>query len=298
MKNLFKITVLVSFFVILSAFDSQIQQKQQKLVVGEAINLEKAISDKIISVKFVSNGSYAGKSVVSEVKNLTSTAVKICVPAGTYFQAPSDKEQDLLIPQDEFFALTPNHSKSITLNGFCSNLNNKAPSSGGKFKLSANKTPKEMQKLIAFLKGKKYENHTLQDAVWSITNQSSVSNIYGEDLKAIDDLRKELFAITKQQVTWYTSPQSIEVLEDGTINRETATIKGDLIYTTKKGAKVHSEVVNPDGEVKIKTNQRTMEISGELSYNFKVEVKGWKKGTYKVNVIEDNKIIKSYDFMV
>jgi hypothetical protein len=298
MKNLFKITVLVSFFVIFSAFDSEIPQKQEKVLVGETINLEKAISDKLISVNFVSNGQYAGKSIIAEMRNLTATAIKICVPAGTYFQAPSDKEQDLLIPQDEYFALFSNQKKSITLNGFCTNLANKSPKEGGKFKLAADKTPKEMAKLLTFLKGKKYEDHTLQDAIWSITNQSSVSSVYGEDAPGIESLRKHLFEITKQKETWYTSPQTIEVLEDGTINRETASIKGDLIYTTKKGAKVHSEVVNPEGVVKIKTNQRTMEISGELSYNFKVEVQGWKKGTYKVNVIEDNKVIKTYDFVV
>jgi hypothetical protein len=298
MRNLFKTTVIFSIFVIITSFDTENNENKKTFFSGEIINLEKAISEKMISVNFVSNGKFSGKSILSEIKNLKATPIKICIPAGTYFQAPSDKEQDLIIPQDEFVSLSANQVKPMILNGYCTNSSNKAPEKSGKFKLATNKTPKEMQKLLVFLKGKKYENHTLQDAIWAITNKSSVSNIYGNDKASVTALRNELFTLTGQKQTWYTSPQEVIVNEDRTINRETASISGELEYQTKKGAVVRTEVFSPEGDSKIKTDDRTIEISGAMTFNFEVKVKGWKKGTYKVKIIENNKVLKSYDFVV
>jgi hypothetical protein len=264
----------------------------------EQITIETAIKNKIVSVSFISNGKYSGRSIFCTLKNLSGKAYKIVVPAGSYFQAPNEDEQDLIVPQEEIIALSPNENKSALLNGFCTNLNNRAPKEQGTFKLVTSKTSKKMPKLLTFLKGKKFENHTLQDAIWALTNDSSVSGVAGDDETAVEALRKELYLITTQKVTWYNAPQITTMNEDRTINRETAKISGALEYETKKGAKVHIEVINPDGEVKIKTSDRAMEISGTLSFNFAVEVKGWKKGKYVVRVVEDNKLIKSYDFIV
>eukprot|EP01041_Mallomonas_annulata_P026357 gene26357-47646_t len=216
------------------------------------------------------------------MKNLQAKSFKISVPAGTYFQAPVSSEQDLIVPQEEIFVLKPNEAKSALLNGYCYNLSNHAPKEDGKFTLIPSKAPKEMPRLLAFLKGKKYENHTLQDAIWALTNKSSITNIYGADEKSVEALRKELFAITGQKEDWYQSPQQTTINEDRSINRETASISGDLEYEAKKGSKVHTEVFSPEGEVKIKTDDKELGMSGTLSFHFEVEVQGWKKGKYQV----------------
>lgn len=293
MKKIALIPLFISLVLFILAFKNQASR-----VETETISLEKAIKDKLISVTFQSNGNYSGKSVFCKIKNLNGKIVKISVPAGTYFKAPSESEQDLIIPQDEIIALNANESKNVLLNGFCCNLSNSAPKKEGKFTLVPSKAPKEMSKLLTFLKGKKFENHTLQDAIWTITNKSSVTDVYGGDEKAVEALRKELFALTGQKESWYQSPQQITVNEDRTINRETASIKGELVYESKKGAKVHTEVHSPEGVLKIQTDDRTLEMSGTMSFYFEVEVKGWKKGKYLVKVIEDSKVIKSYDFNV
>lgn len=264
----------------------------------EIVPLEKAIKDKMISVTFEANGSYSGKSITCTIKNLNGKVFNIQVPAGTYFKAPSDKEQDLIIPQDQMIVMKIGESKKLDLNGYCCNLSNHAPTSGGKFSLVASKAPKEMSQLLTFLKGKKFENHTIQDAIWSITNKSSVSNVSGADEKSVNDLRKLLFNLTGQKETWYQSPQETTIAEDRSINRETVSISGDLEYETKKGATVHTEVFSPEGTVMMKTNPHAAAFAGTLSYKFSVSVKGWEKGTYKVKVFEDSRVIKTYDFIV
>lgn len=294
MKNL-KI-ISASAILLFVAFAFKAKNNLQQV---EIITLEKAIKDKIITASFVSNGAYSGNSIECNLKNLKGKAIKIQIPEGSYFEAPSKNEQDLIVPQAQFALLNPNQNKALVLNGFCTNLSNSAPKSGGIFKLTATTLSAPILKLLTFLKGKKYDSPIIRDAIWSLTNASPISNIDGENNQAITDLKKELFAITAQKETWYTSPQITTVNEeDRSINRETAAISGELKYETKKGAKVHTEVFSPEGEVKIKTTDRVMQLGGNLTFNFKVEVKGWKKGTYKVKVIEDSKVIKSYDFVV
>lgn len=273
-------------------------QKKPTYQQVETLDLADAIKQKLIDVSFVSNGSYSGNSLLCKAKNLQAKAYKIRIPEGTYFQAPSNDEQNLLIPQSDYFLLQANQAKSVTLNGFCTNASKKAPDKNGIFKLSSYTANAKMPKLLTYLKGKKFNNSTLQDAIWSLTDDHQVSNVVGEDKTNVTDLRKFLFTLTGQKETWYESPQVRNIEPDRTINHETARISGDLTYKTTKGAKLYTEVVSQDGEVKIKTNTRTMEGSGDLTYNFKVEVKGWKKGKYQVRVLENDKLIKSFDFIV
>lgn len=293
-KILSKIIVLTCLLFLVFAFN----QKNNQILDIETITLEKAIQDKLINIAIQSNGTYSGKSLFCKVKNLKAKSFKIVVLAGSYFKAPDASEQDLIVPQEQIFALNASEAKNVVFNGFCCNLSNRAPKKDGIFTLIPSKAPKEMPKLFAFLKGKKYEDHTLQDAIWAITNKSSVTNVYGDDEKAITALRKELFAITGQKEDWYQSPQQTTVNEDRSINRETASIMGDLEYEAKKGSKVHTEVHSPEGELKMKTDDNVLSMSGTLSFHFEVEVQGWKKGKYQVKIIENSKVIKAYDFNV
>lgn len=294
-ENIGKISVLsILTIIILLAFAF----KKPNTTDIEIISIEKAINDKLIRATFQSNGNFSGKSIFFQMTNLKAKAYKITVPAGSYFKAPNSNEQDLIVPQEEIVVLKANESKSILLNGFCTNLKNKAPESKGYFSLMKGKVSKEMPKLLAFLKGKKFENYTIQDAIWSITNNSSVTNVSGNDEKAVTELRKELFKITGQKEEWYQSPQHTVMNDDRSINQETSSISGLLEYKTTKGNKIYTAVYSQDGEEKMKTNENTMQVSGDLSYKFKIEVKGWQKGTYKVKIVENSIVIKEYDFIV
>lgn len=290
--------VILMMAAILGIFSHFSWQKAPAFQQVETIELSDAIKRKIIEASFVSNGSYSGNSLLCKAKNLQAKAYKIRITEGTYFQAPTDTEQNLLIPQSDYFLLQANQAKSVTLNGFCTNASKHAPKEGGVFKLASYTANASMPKLVTFLKGKKYDNSTLQDAIWAVSDKHQVSNVVGEDKTSISELRKFLFTLTGQKETWYESPQIRTIEPDRTINHETARISGDLTYKTTKGAKLYTEVVSPEGEVKIKTDTRTMTNSGDLTYNFKVEVKGWKKGKYVIRVMENEKLIKSFDFIV
>ncbi|MEY3235999.1 MAG: hypothetical protein RI883_100 [Bacteroidota bacterium] len=263
----------------------------------EIIDLETAIANKLISVEFISNGEYSGESLIMKVKNLNSKKMEIRINAGTYFAAPSDDEQNLIIPQEDFIVLEPKGSKEKLLNGYCTNMGNAAPNSGGLFVLKKSNIT-GMQEFITLIKGKTLESYTIQSAIWALTDHESVSNVDGENSAEIDVLRKELFKITGQKETWYKSRQEYAVSEDRQINTETLAINGKLKFQTVKGAIIHEEIYDSEGKILFKLSESVVKLGGEVGYEFNLKVKGWKKGNYEIRLMDGTKLVKTFEFIV
>lgn len=263
----------------------------------ETIDLEKAIELNLIKVEFVSNGSYSGSSLKMNVNNLNSKRLVIRVKEGTYFAAPNDEEQNLLVPQEELIVLEPKSSKEHVLNGFCTNMSLSAPESGGLFKLSKPQI-KGLAEFLVLVKGKKLENYTLQSAIWALTDNEEVSNVDGENQADVDLIRKELFKIAGQKETWYKSRQEYAIADDRSINTETLAINGKLSFQTVKGAIIHEEIYSSEGKLLFKLPETTTKLGGIVEYEFNLKVKGWKKGDYEVRLMDNNKLVKTFDFKV
>ena len=263
----------------------------------ETIDLESAISNKSISVEFISTGSYSGESLIMKVRNLNSKKLIIRINAGTYFIAPKSDEQNLIIPQEDMLVLEPKASKEKVLNGYCTNMSNAAPNSDEVFTLSKINV-KGMSEFLNLIKGKNLENYTLQSAIWSLTDHESVSNIDGENSADVDFLRKELFKITGQEETWYKSRQAYAINEDRQINKETLKIDGKLNFITVKGAIIHEEIYDSEGNLLFKLSESTAKLGGEVGYEFNLKVQGWKKGNYEIRLMEGMKLVKTFEFVV
>jgi hypothetical protein len=263
----------------------------------ETFDLESAISAKLISVAFISTGSYSGESLIMKVKNLNSKKLIIRINAGTYFIAPSDYEQNLLIPQEDFIVLDSKQSTEKILNGYCTNMSNAAPNEDGIFVLEKVYI-KGLDDFLGLIKGKNFESYTLQSAIWALTDQEPVSNVDGENSDEIDVLRKELFKITGQEETWYKSRQAYVINEFRQINTETLRITGKLNFTTVKGALIHEEIYDSEGNLLFKLSESVAKLGGEVAYEFNLKVQGWKKGNYEIRLMEGPKLVKTFEFVV
>ena len=263
----------------------------------EIIDLKTAIANKIITVEFISTGAYSGESLMMKVKNLNAKKLNIRISAGTYFDAPNDDEQNLIIPQEDLLVIEPKATKEKLLNGFCTNMKNAAPNSGEQFILGTINI-KGMPDFLGIINGKKLENYTLQSAIWALTDQEPVSNIDGGNTAEVDVLRKELFKITGQKETWYKSRQAYVVNEDRQINTETLTINGKLNFQTIKGAAIHEEIYDSEGKMLFKLSETIAKLGGDVGYEFNLKVKGWKKGNYEIRLMDGTKLVKKFDFIV
>jgi hypothetical protein len=283
---------LISVFLISLQHSNNIFQQAE-----EEIDVESAVAKNLIQLKVVSNGNYSGNSLICSITNKSDKKISIVFPAGTYFKAPNEDEQNLVMPEDQQILVEKGMTKKLTVNGYCTNAFKSAPKQEGVFKL-AKHSIKDLNGILPLFKGKKFSKDVLQAAIWCLTDNKAVSNVYSDDEKSVEELKKKLFTLTKQKPTWYSSPQVTTVDERRNINSETVSINGQLKYDAKAGTKIHEEIHTSSGTMLFKMKEKEVKLTAPMEYEFNLSVKGWEKGKYQVKVFEGTRLIKAFDFEV
>lgn len=280
--------VLLSAILILQAFTFTPTIKE--------LNLFTALNSKQITASFVSNGQYNGKSVDLIIKNNTSASLKIKIPSGTLFHPQDDDEQTLIQLEDDFIVLKPRGTYEGSSVAYCTESNDRCPSKGNSMKITANKNP-QFSKLSKYLIGKNIETSTYQSAVWAISDGHNVSNIEAID-PATKEFRKYIATITGQDDTWFSSPQNVQVDEEGNFRRETVVITGQLEFNCEKNAQVRQDIYKESGESVLISDKYMTARYGKVTYKFTMRVKGWEKGKYFIKLHDGINEITRYYFEV
>ena len=264
---------------------------------NNTITLEDAVKQKLISADIKGNGGYSGNCLKLAIKNLGNKSISISIPAGTMFKPSDDGAQNILVPKDQIFVLAGSENKNSLVRGFCCEATDHAPSKDMSFAISKNTNPKMVQ-LINFVKTKSYADNILQDAIWCVSNNHEITDIYAPNMEVIKPLRDELCKITGQKDEWYSTPKEHKVDEDGNISHETIQVSGQIKFKALANGKVHNEIYDSENKVLVKNPNSFEVIPGNIEYGFDIKVKGWKKGTYYVKVFENEKVIHSQEFKI
>ena len=151
------------------------------------ISLKDAVKKHQISIVVKGNGGYNGECLAVSVKNQTNYPLKIQVDAGTIFASADEDVQDLMVTQEELFALKPRGSALVNLFTMCIQHSNMGPSKGDLFTFSSMATG-DLLKLVKLIDEKDYQNSTAQSAVWAITDGASIADVYGSDTAMVRKL--------------------------------------------------------------------------------------------------------------
>lgn len=279
---------LLTFALIISA--------QNAPPIEKEITLNAAIADGSIQADVSSIGKHSGRSVKLAVTNTTNRSLKIIVPAGTAYVPGEDEEQTLIQLDEEFFVLEPKGTKTHMVAAFCTEASDMSPSDGGKFKISKSSN-KKLNEAIAYLKDKKVDKTSYQDAVWAITDNHSVSNIQATNPQT-QEFRKYLAELTGQKDTWYTSPQQHVVNEQRRIVSQTIVVRGQVQFPSDGTSEIRQEVIDKDGTVRFQMPPATPRKSTKVTMDFSVRVRGWEPGDYTLRILKDGVEIKTYPFVL
>jgi hypothetical protein len=263
-----------------------------------SMNLQDAEKQAVVKSGITSKGNYSGDCMNLSLKNLKSTPTSITIPAGTVFIADESSEQNILVTQDIICQLKGGESKTLDISGYCCEKNDSAPDDGSTFKTSKH-TDEKVLKLAEFLKDKKYETHTIQEAVWCVANGASVSNIYSSDPVKQKELVKFVCDLTGQKETWYTNKQSHEMDEQRRIVSTPVEVNGMLSCDIDKPVYVSNSIYANDGTL-IYTMGNPMHFprKGHYEYEFNLTVEGWEKGKYYVLVKAGEKQLLKQEFEI
>lgn len=262
----------------------------------ETITLLEGINNKKIEVKATSNGRYKGKSVLLNIQNTGSKSIHVTIPAGTIYRPENPDEQPLIQLEEQLYTLEPHQKSDFTIAAFCTKSKKLTPTEDNQFEIAKSNDVK-LQKLIEHIVNNKIDQSTYQDAVWAVTDNHSISNIYS-DQQTIQSFRAFIAELTGQKNVWYDSHQNYTVDEQRNIHRETIQISGELTFGSDGKPPIHQEICNKDGILIVKTNKTTPHKSNNLSMYFSIRVKGWEKGNYYVRIMQGEKEIKRFNFTV
>lgn len=290
-SNLSKSVKIGSIVVVFALFSSF-----SKNAAPPTSNIHEAVKSKSVAANVTSNGKHSGFSVVMNLTNKTSTPINILVPAGTTYLPANEDEQTLIQLEDQLIVLSPNQSKTTNIAAFCMEASDRCPTASSGFKIAPT-TNKKLTDLSAYIKGKSIAKTSFQDAVWAISDGHSVSNITAEDPATIA-FRKHVATLTGQKDTWFTSPQNVQIDENGNFQLETQHIRGRLEFVCAKGAYVHQDIHKANGDVMFKSDKTMQARSGNVGYTFHIQVKGWEKGDYYINLHDGTNQLAKYDFKV
>jgi len=248
------------------------------------LNIYQILKDPNYAISLKSNGDYSGNSVLLDVISKNNKPINLLVPAGTLFYPSNEEEQTLITPRDKMIAINKNSMLNIELHGFCSEANDRSPKSGNEFKVGNSKDEKLTQLLQFFKEYKGISRQTVQEAIWCVTDNESISNVYSDDPILDKKLKQKLSEITGQKIPWHTNKRKIEVDDSGNIIARSVQVTGEVTFSTTKKTTVKSKVINESGEV-VFPNNNDFEIPKalkDIKLDFKIRVNGWEQGKYYV----------------
>jgi len=260
------------------------------------LTLEEALAKKMVSCKIASTGAYSGESVSLTITNLSASNLNISIPNGTVFKPAEEGDQDLIIASDKVLAINGKATSTSILDGFCMEASDHSPQADNGMKLSKTSNA-NLQALTQFLNKKGYDENTIQQAVWVVSDGQSISYVDNEDVKA-KELRTFLSTLTKQPDPWYETEQKIAVTEERVIESKPVSVNGKIQFVSDGKIKIHEVVKNAYGKVMDTSEELEFPKQGKWNYQFTLTVEGWEKGNYTVFVMNGTKTMEAFPFTI
>lgn len=263
---------------------------------NSSISFEKALSEKKIEIEILPTGGHSGECISVKVKNLTGKNLNLEMTPGTTFVPENEEEQTLVTTSEQMLVLDKNATKTFKVAAYCTEANDRCPSSTSKFQLAQTQNAK-LKKLTYFLDSLKgLDDHMIQQSIWCLTDSESVSNVYSDDLKVSKALRGYLCSVTGQKDTWYNTRREVSVDRNNRIVSVAKEVKGDLEFLATEPVDMQGIVVDSTGKEIYKNPNKIVCPAGKIKFKFKLQVEGWAPGKYAVVYNNNGKEVIRQEF--
>ncbi len=282
------IRVITVFILIVSL---QLQAKHQKM------NLQKAIDLKLVKAEAKSLGGYQGFCVKMNVKNLSLDSLTIFVEAGRRLNSLDDKNQDILITQQEIIAMKKLEEKAFNVKGYCCQANNHSPFAGAKY--DVNKlADSNLVNLARYLSGAKFEANVEQQAIWAISDKKSTANIASANDSLLLPLKQLVANLKGEKLPWYSIITKTILYAGGDMKTYPLYLRGKLNYSNDKEDYVSLYVFDEKGLPVCEIKSQWLMPCLNKDYELNIPVKGLAKGKYSVELKTPEKQLAKQEFEI
>lgn len=259
------------------------------------LSLQEAIQQGRVEATYTSTGDHSGEAINIKLNWLKGKKQDLYIKAGSLFKSSNEEDQDIFVLEDQNIIA---RNEQNTINGYCCQSNNASPSEGSKFSLIKSNS-KKLQDLAKFCNGKRLDDHSLQSAVWALSDGKPISDIYAIENPLVKSLREQVAKIGNIKDEWYSTKSNYNIAEDRSIERSPVEVSGELIYEAHKSGKISYTIHDKNGvEIRSIGDGLSIPRAGNYTINFSLKVEGWESGEYLVKLTLQGEIIHTQSFEV
>lgn len=225
-----------------------------------------------------------GHPLELSLNNLSGESLQLVVASGQRFRSLDSSFQNLMILENQTITLKPGEKKKAALIGVCIN---KSKSSPGKNKYKIGKLASGvLLKVANFLGNKRIYGGTAQQAVWTITDNSSIENVNGNNNYQTRMVRSFLYETTGRA----RPPRDVDPLSYPNV-----ALKGKVNWLMPADQKVSIAVLDQEEKVLGYLFRDYSFKKGNQAYQFEFMDDALLPGiNYRIRILSGSEVLSEY----
>lgn len=249
------------------------------------MSLRKAIKDRLVRFKMKTNGK---NEFTLNVSNQSASELELQIESGQLFKpsgADSSAYQNVIIPTEVQFVLSPYDTKIFNLFGYCCNATRDCAKAEKDFEFSSMACG-ELLSLCRFVNTQQNIssgdlNSDFQHAVHCITDNKNNATI------ETNPILKGYVAMLQSKA----EPQCFYF-------NNTAMLYSQLNYQLDQNSRIKVVIKNNIGQVLYETINPVEVKKGKYVYKLEMSLKNWDKGQYNICIIADSGLVAQRKFSI
>jgi hypothetical protein len=240
-------------------------------------------------------GGHEGECISISLFSTSDDTSFIWLEPGRILQSVDTAVQDILITREELLVLAPGEHRELAIFGFCSQASYAPPDSSEQF-LPGKMADSTVVMLARFLneRDNEFPVDAIQNAVWCLTDNYDIRDIYGEDLASIHDLINYVADLKGLDIDFSTDYDQAGNLEP--YSQSSVTISGDVEVYFPTDCLANISIVNSEGVEYESFEELKYYKSGIYNFTFRFTSSNWPPGKYYFIVESEGNVIYRKEF--
>lgn len=263
----------------------------------QKMNLQKALDLKLVKAEVKSLGGHSGFCINMNLKNLTKDSLVIIVEAGRRLNSVEDKNQDILITQQEIIAMSKAESRSFNVKGYCCQSSHSSPSAGAKYDVNK-MADSNLVSVARYLNISKMEPNVEQQAIWAISDNKATANIASQKDTTLLPLKQLVANLKGEKLPWYSMITKTVVFASGSMQTYPLYLRGKMSYSNDKEDYVSLYIFNEKGLPVCEIKSQWLLPCANKNYDLNIPVMGLAKGKYTIELKTPEKQLAKQEFEI
>lgn len=255
----------------------------------DTVSIQKAFNSKFIKLDISGKGGYQGHCISMKIKSQFKDSLLVYIEAGRRLDSKDSTQQDILIVKDLFVILLPNQEKSVDVTGFCCQAHNGAPLAKSIF-FVGELAEKNLFDLGRYLNTAKLNDNSIQNAVWSISDNNELSSVVDDGSAEVGRLRKFLAKLKGIEMPWYNI--FYKKVKNQVFSGEPERVTGNFDYYISDFSVVIVNIRDEKGTIVKSFPVGSSVARGSYVYNLDWYTNGAPKGKYTIYAYENGRKLK------